>query len=174
MSTDLEALEAMPAPGTKAELLARLPPARTALEHAIATLSEEQLAAPGPEGWSVTDHLAHVTVWEQMIVAHLRDGSDHAVVGLDEAAYTAINLEALNDRIYQQNKDRTPADVLAAVRQARAQTLALLDELDDTALQAPYWQDEPDGRSVMEKITGDTYKHDLEHRRWIQAVLASF
>ncbi len=172
MNTDLQTLEAMPAPSTKAELLARLPLARAALEQTIAALSQDQLAAPGPEGWSVKDHLAHLAAWEQMVAAHLRDGSDHAVVGLDEAAYAVLNLDALNDRIYQQSKDCTPAEVLAAFRQARTQTLALLDELDDAALQAPYWQDEPDGRSVMEKIAGDTYKHDLEHRCWIQDLLA--
>jgi uncharacterized protein (TIGR03083 family) len=170
--TDLDALETMSTPAAKAELLARLPPARAALEEVLATLGSEQLAAPGPRGWSVKDHLAHLAVWDQMIVAHLRDGSDHAIIGLDQSAYAAISLDALNDRIYQQNKERTPADVLAAFREARTQTLAVLDELDESVLRAPYWPDDPD-RSTIEKIAGDTYLHDLEHRRWIQDLIAS-
>lgn len=43
--------------------------------------------------------------------------------------------------------------------------------MDDRDVDRPYWSDDPTGRTVMEKMTGDTYRHYLEHRAWILAML---
>src|SRR3712207_4406365 len=102
MEQNLAALAHLPMPETKGDLLVRIPPARAALEALIGQLDAVQLTTAGPEGWAVKDHLVHISTWERMIVAHLRDGSDHCVVGLDAAQYLAMTLEDLNDHIYQQ------------------------------------------------------------------------
>src|SRR5262249_15641103 len=89
-----------PMPRDKADLMARIPPARAALEEIIRPLSETQLSQPGPDGgWAVKDHLAHVATWEQMLCAHLRDSSDHAVVGLEPEQYATMSLDELNAHI---------------------------------------------------------------------------
>jgi hypothetical protein len=173
MTPDPATLASLPTPQTKAELLARIPPARAALEQTIASLTAAQIRTPGPAGWSVKDHLAHLATWEQMIVAHLRDGSDHAVVGMDAAAYAVVGLADLNEVIFRRHRGRDAANVLRDFRRSHAQVMALLAELDEVAFWMPYWQDDPSGRSVMEKVAGDTYKHDLEHRCWIEELVAS-
>ena len=173
MTGDPTILERLPGPRTKAELLERIPPARAALEETIAGLSESELDAPGPDGWSVKDHLSHIATWERMMVAHLRDGSAHAVLQMDEATYLAKGLEELNEAIYQQHRDRPPARVLEDFRQAHREAVALLDGLDEAAFWRPYWHDDPSGRPVMDKVAGDTYRHYLEHRTWIQELLAA-
>jgi hypothetical protein len=164
---DLSELEAMPTPSTKAELLERIRPARAALEETIGGLSAPQMVAPGHERWSVKDHLIHVAVWERMVVAHLRDGTDHQVVGLDKTAYEAMSLLDLNDRIHALTRDLPLADILREFRESHEATLALLDHLSDEELARPYWRDDPSGRTAIEKIAGDSYRHYIEHRRWI-------
>jgi hypothetical protein len=171
MEQDLATLEGLPPPRTKVELIERIPPARHVLETLLAGLPEDRMDKVGPDGWSIKDHLAHLAAWERMVVAHLRTGNDHEVVGLDEAAYANAGLEELNRIIEQRNKNRTLADVLDDVREAHTAVLSLLQDMTDDDLARPYWQDEPDGRTVMEKLTGDTYRHDLEHRRWIGELL---
>jgi hypothetical protein len=167
MDIDLSELEAMPMPGTKAELLERMRPARAALEETIDSLSASRMVVPGHERWSVKDHLIHLAVWERMIVAHLRDGTDHEVVGLDKPTYEAMGLLDLNDRIHGLTRDLPLPDVMREFRGSHEAIVALLDHLSEEDLARPYWQDDAAGRTVIEKLAGDTYRHYLEHRRWI-------
>lgn len=168
---EFDALEALPMPRSKAELLARITPARAALDALVAAIPEAALTAVGHEGWSVKDHIAHIATWERMIVAHLRDGSDAAVAGMDEVAYAAASLDEINARIHETNRTKPAPQVIAEARAAYGATVAMIEGLADGALAQPYWADEPDGRVVMEKIAGDTYRHYLEHRRWIIELL---
>jgi uncharacterized damage-inducible protein DinB len=95
---DIEALERMTAPETKSELLARIASARDALNDAVAALTEDELAdLRDGAGWSTADHLSHIAAWERMIVAHLTDGSDHEIVGIDCERYDAATLDELNN-----------------------------------------------------------------------------
>ena len=169
MDSNIEALESLPLPRTKSELLARIRPARAALDGTIRALSERQLAAPGADaGWALKDHLAHLATWEDMIAAHLRDGSDHEIVGMDADTYAAQSLDALNDAIYALHKARPVEEVIAHYARAHEHVLSVLNALDDAAFQQPYWHDDSSGRTVMEKVTGDTYRHYIEHLRWIE------
>lgn len=168
---EFDALEALPMPRTKAELLARITPARAALDALVTATPEATLTAPEHEGWSVKDHIAHIATWERMIVAHLRDGSDAAAAGMDEVAYAAASLEEINARIHDTNRTKPASQVMDEARAAHGATVAMIDGLADGALTLPYWADDPDGRAVMEKIAGDTYRHYLEHRRWIIELL---
>lgn len=172
MFDDLDALEAMPVPVTKAELLERLPPARAALEAVLAPLSEAEMVSPGFEGWSVKDHLWHIVAWQRLIIAHLRDDSDHAEAGMERAAYATASLQQLNDRLHARNRDRSWSEVVEALPTTYDDLIRFIDRMTDIELQQPYWLDEPNGRTVMEKITGDSYRHDLGHRRFILELLA--
>jgi len=170
---DLDALAALPLPRTRAELMERVAPARAALEQCLRGVSDAQLSAPGAEGWSVKDHLIHLATWERMLVAHLRDGNDYVVVDLTQPTYEALGLDALNAHIYERERHRSAAQALAEFHAAHAEIVAFLEGLPEATFAAPYWPDEPTGRSVMEKAVGDTHRHDLEHRTWILQVLAT-
>lgn len=167
METNVDDLEGLPTPRSKCELMQRIPPARAALEVTLNGLSDQQMTAPGADGWSVKDHLAHLATWERMIVAHLTDGRDHEVVGLGEVVYAKLDLEALNTVIERRTKDLSLDVVRDDFRSAHEQVVALIGRLTDEELNRPYWSDDPSGRSVADKIAGDTYRHYLEHRRWI-------
>ncbi len=169
MDTHLAALESLPPPRTMPELLERITLARAALERLVGSLNEQELAAPGTGGdWPVKDHLAHIATWEQMLAAHLREGADHEVVGMDEATYERLDMDSLNAAIYAMHRNRDVTDVLAQFRDAHAAVLELLDTVDAGVLQKPYSAADPEQRTVMQEIVGNTYHHYLQHLRWIE------
>lgn len=164
---DLEALESMPVPATKRELLERMPPARAVLIAAFAGVPTAELVAPGFEEWSIKDHLWHIVAWQRLIIAHLRDDSDHAEAGMERAAYAAATLQQLNDHLHTRYREHSWPELVEALPATYGDLTHFIGEMTETALHQPYWSDEPNGRTAMEKITGDSYRHDLEHRRFI-------
>ena len=48
------------------QLLLEMDAARDRVSEAIAGLSEEQIARPDLDGWSVKDHLTHLTLWHEL------------------------------------------------------------------------------------------------------------
>lgn len=168
---DLDALEAMPVPATKAELLKRMPPARAALETVLSPLADAEMVTPGFEGWSVKDHLAHIAAWQRIVIAFVRDRSDHLVVGMEREAYAKASVQQKNDHLHARMRDLPLADVMAEFRNAYADIVRLIESISDTALAAPARPENTTSRSLLEGITPDTYQHDLEHRRFILEVL---
>jgi len=171
--------ESQPLPGDKTELLERVERARAALEETIRPLSDAKLVAPGPyEGWSVKDHLAHLATWEQGMAALLQQRPRYAAMDVDEKTYLSSSTDDLNAIVYQHHKDRSPAEVLAAFRQAHRHLLAALDGLTDADLFRTYSHYQPDepgedsGEPILKWIAGNTYEHYAEHQAWIQALVA--
>ena len=48
------------------QLAAELAAAHARVRDAIAGLTEEQASVIGPDGWSIKDHLTHLTLWHEM------------------------------------------------------------------------------------------------------------
>jgi hypothetical protein len=167
-------------PQTIEELLARIADGWALLNRRIAPLSSARLTPPGPEGgWSVKDHLAHLAVWEGMLIALLEGKPIHSAFGLSRAEYGALeSTDALNAIIAEQNKGLSLDEVMERSEETHAQLVAKIGALADEDLSKPitYFQpDDPDGpdeRPVLVKIIGDTYGHYAEHLPWIEAILA--
>ncbi len=165
-------------PSDKTELLERIQRARAALEQTISRVSDAQLVAPGPsEAWSVKDHLAHLTTWEQGLAALLQGRPRYAAMEVDEKTYLSADADGLNAIIYQRNKDRPLAEVLVAFRQAHEELLGALAALTDGDLfktyshYQPHEPGEDSGEPILRWIAGNTYEHYTEHQAWIQAVI---
>src|SRR5258708_36653619 len=77
-------------PRTVAEVLKRVQIDWAALEYAVASLSPAQLVAPGPEGWSVKDHLMHIGAWEKATTAVLRRRPQYEGFGLTATTYVGL------------------------------------------------------------------------------------
>ena len=174
MDPHLEAIAAMPLTRTKAELMKRILTARAALDRCVASLSTAQLATPGPGGgWAAKDHLSHLATWEEILAAHLRGGSEHAAVGMDEATYARHDMDSLNAAIYELHSQRDAHDVLARFAAAHTAMLDQLNGIDEAALQQPYLATDPEQRTVMQELADNTYQHYIQHLRWIEAQLTA-
>lgn len=165
-------------PRSKAELIERTTRARAALAALIAPLTDEQMARPGgPDGWAVRDHLAHITAWQRSLVALLRGQPRKAAMGIDVAT-AAAGTDAINALVYERNRDRPPAEVLAEFRAASAEVLTVLAPLNDDDLLLPYSHYQPDDppynpRPVMGWVAGNTCDHFDEHTGWLRTLIAS-
>ena len=169
--------ESQPLPRDKRELLERLERARAALDRTVGRLSDARLVAPGRyEGWSVKDHLVHLSTWEQGIVALLQRRPRYAAMHVDEEIYLR-GADAVNEIVYAQNKDRPLSDVLASFRQTQQDLLGVLARLTDADLAKTYSYYQPDepgddsGEPVLKWIAGNTYEHYAEHQSWIEALI---
>src|SRR5256885_17248131 len=89
----------------------RLAAARGEWEAALAGIAEERMTEPLLEGgWSVKDVVAHVCWSEREMVGVIRE---RALVGSD---LWALDLDARNAIVRDQNRDRPLAEVLAEER----------------------------------------------------------
>jgi hypothetical protein len=145
-----------------------------ALEYVLAQLSDAQLITPGPEGWAVKDHLAHIGEWENALGAVLRGRPQHE--GFRLAGPEPDDIDELNDVLYRRHRDAPMAEVQAFARRAHAEVLDALHQLTDADLQksvGEFGADPTDERPLLKKIADDSYAHYREHIVWIEELLAA-
>jgi hypothetical protein len=168
---------------TKAELLAKIDTAYRELDGLTGPLSEQQMTTPGgPDGWSVKDHLTHLSAWHRSLIALLEGKDRTAALGLDEQAAREAEaqegFDPINDLIYRAGKDRALAQVQADFRATRQRVLDILGAMTDEDLYRPYshyQRNDPEHNPnpVIGWIAGNTFGHVEEHLEWIRALLNS-
>ncbi|MGQ0603195.1 MAG: DinB family protein [Anaerolineales bacterium] len=163
---------------TKAELLADTEQSWSALNAALDRLTEAQLTTTrDAQGWSVKDHLVHLTAWERSMVYLLNGRARHEGLGVDEAIYLKGEDDEINAVIQAQQKDLPLTTALAQFRAVHQQLLHALEPLTDADLQLPYRHylpDEPgegDGPPVLNMIYGNSADHFAEHLGWIESLV---
>ena len=129
------------------------------------------------QGWSVKDHLAHLMVWEQSLLALLEGRSRELAMGLDVTDTAGHDLEAINAEIQQRFQRRSLEQIREELRQSHTQVRATIAGLTDADLLLPYSHYQPndppeDDGPVLGWIMGNTVGHFDEHRGWIEALLA--
>ncbi len=162
---------------TKAELLAETARAWTALQAALDRLTEAQLTTlKDAQGWSVKDHIVHLTAWERSVLFLLQGKPRHEALGVDEALYLGGDFDAINAAIHKQHKALPLAEALTQSRAVHAQMLAVLDGLTDAELHKTYRHylpDEPgegEGPLALDIVYSDMGDHFAEHLPWIEAL----
>ena len=167
-------MSASPTPETTAEVLGHIRASRAKLERLLTELDEAALTRPSPDGgWSVKDHLAHLTAWRRMVLGYL-DGKPQAVgLGLDPAIPANGTEEDINAALDAKHKDLPLAQVIAEFRQVYDALIARLETFSEADWHAPYPLTPPSPNARQGNIEGNTFFHDEEHLPWIGAVLAS-
>jgi hypothetical protein len=163
-------------PQNKVDLLERVSGSWAALQQTIDGLSERQFTqVRDPAGWSIQDHLAHLSVWEDALVAMMKGSPFYEVFGLDRRQYEQIETtDQLNAIMHQRVRAYPLSEVLGRCQQSHQQMIALLSDLSETDWKKPlsfFQPEEEDARPILTKIVGDTYRHYAEHRPWIEALI---
>jgi uncharacterized protein (TIGR03083 family) len=162
----------------KAEQLERMDEAWLRLNGFIESLTPAQLTGPtDAAGWTVKDHLAHLTAWERGMVFLLQRRPRHEGMGVEESVYLADDLDGLNEAIRQLTVDSPIDEVIADLRGTHEQLRAMIVAMPDEDLRRTYsWflPDEPgadDGRPIISRIVGNSDGHFDEHMPWMQAIV---
>lgn len=156
-------------PTDKATLLELIQRHRAELEATLEPLNHDQLLAAPAGGWSIKDHLAHIAAWEQSIVALLKRRPRYEGLCVDRSTYESHDVDAVNNSIYRQNRDRSVEDVLADFHTSHQELLDHLAGMRDGDLEKPYSYYLPDesgeetGAPIVEWIAGNSYHHYAEH-----------
>lgn len=161
---------------TKTELLADIERNWTALNAALNQLTEAQMTTqPDAQGWTVKDHLIHMTRWELSVVAFLQGRPRHQALGVAETLYRRGSDDAINAVIHQETSAQPLRPALEQFQATHQRLLQLLEPLTDADLQKPYrayLPEEPDASEApaLNVIYGNTANHFAEHRGWIEAL----
>ncbi len=167
----------MEQPRSVADILERVRASWATLLGALEGLSDEQLVEPGPQGWSVKDHLAHIMVWDNVPTTILRGQPQRVAFGLDETTYSRIDsVDQLNALIYSRYQDVPLNEVRSTLGQMHSGLLAALERLSDADLDrriASFGGDADDQRPLRDKIEGDSWGHYAEHAGWLRELRES-
>jgi uncharacterized protein (TIGR03083 family) len=153
-----------------AELSALIRATSTRLELLLAQLSVAEMNLPGAVGvWSVKDVLAHLAFWNRYAInlLHSIARGETPELGADDET------ERNNASVVAQYYQRPLAAVIADWQQAREELLDALEDLDDLDLNDPDRFPWSEGRSLLDRIAGNSFDHEQEHieqiREWMKS-----
>ncbi|HEX6293166.1 MAG TPA: maleylpyruvate isomerase N-terminal domain-containing protein [Herpetosiphonaceae bacterium] len=158
---------------TKAALLAALRAKRAAWDAVLAEVPEALMDEPGVAGeWAVKDIIAHLTYHERWYADRMHEvlrGESYVPNEMDR-----MDFDERNDRIYQQNRHRPAAEVLAESRQVFQRLIEATEAHAEEFLTQPQqFQGAPGPVIIWKMLRGDVYEHYGQHipsiQRWLAA-----
>jgi uncharacterized protein (TIGR03083 family) len=146
-------------------LLDRIRQDRETLAALWGGLTEEQMVRrPGPqEDWSVKDLIAHLAWWESFILERVKDLINGA------RSQPAEHHDVLNARVYEQHRDNSLAEVLAAFDANWPKLEALISSLNDEQLNTPAYYRTYDGIALLPVLGAGTFSHYPGHMTDLRA-----
>ena len=157
-------------PQDLADLLDRIEREWTALLASVESLSAEQMTRREPGGWSIKDHLAHVTEWERFLILNQFEGQPaHVALGIDRALTEGPDEAGINAVLQARHRDRPLPNVLADLVRTHDWVLAELGKRSFADLQKRTRVMGPDEKPMLLWVIYNTYEHYLEHRLTIEA-----
>lgn len=144
----------------------------------IDSLTQEQWLAPtDAAGWSVKDHVSHVTQWDVAVVELFNnDGTMQRALGIPDSEWTLDDYDPMNERIRQRTIDDSIEKVKADRDATWTALVSALEALSDDKLAAPPAKaglnvgDEA-ADSLLHELVGYLGGHYAEHLRCIRLIV---
>lgn len=160
---------------TKEQLLTDIHHGWQTMQAFLGAFSPAQLTGPtDAAGWTAKDHLIHLAVWEQGILALLNGESRPAAMGVDLIVWQAADYDQINALIQLTHQDRPLDEVFAFWRDVHQRLIAQIETLTDAELARPYhtFNAGPEHEQpITVWISNNTYEHYAEHQPWIAALI---
>ena len=158
---------------TKARLLATLRAKRAEWDAVLAEVPVAEMTEPGVAGeWTVKDIIAHLTHHERWFADRLHEqlrGESYVPTEMD-----TMEFDERNDRIFQQNRNRPLADVLAESRQVFQRLIEGVQAHSEAFLIEPqHFEGAPEPVTIWKLLRGDVYEHYGAHVPAIKDWLAA-
>jgi hypothetical protein len=156
-------------PQSTPELLAEIDREWLELQKTIKKLTEEQMTAPDPGGWSPKDNLAHLAAWMHiMCESHLNKKPAHEVMGMDAATLAGLDEDGENAILFERYRNLPTAEVLTWLDSTYAKVVEVLKKKPFADLMKTIRDNNPEKRPVILSVLGNTSEHFVEHRRIIE------
>ena len=164
---------------TKQDLMAQTITAwNTLVEYVDGLTAEQWTGRRDAAGWSVKDHVSHVTLWDRAVIAALRNQVPmQETLGISETAWSAGGFDPMNEEI-RHLADAEGVEQVKADRDATwTDLVALMDELTEEQLAQSGAQaglavgTGPLVEPVLEVLADYWGAHYAEHLQDIQAIV---
>lgn len=168
-------------PRTSAEIVVQMEAQKRQLDDVLDNLSDAARNADGTiTDWAVKDHLTHLAVWMNGIMALVNHESRWQAMGLNADWYFEAkpNFDDVNAIIYIHHKHLNFDDSRAMLNTAHNAYVAMLNNLSEEDLQKPYSHYQPQeirkdsDTPIVRWLVADSYSHYEEHLPWIQERIA--
>jgi hypothetical protein len=157
---------------TKEKLIQEIHDERMRLEKTLEEVSELQMVMPGVmDDWTVKDFLAHITVWEQRMIAWLEQTLRNEVPEMLPPGLTWDDLDQWNEETYQKHRHQDLGEVLADFELSYKQSLEVVDNISEDDLIDPERFPWREGRPLWVMVAANTSWHYKEHEETISAWL---
>ena len=162
---------------TKTELKDDIDRAWLDLNQYLSRLTEDKMTGKmDANGWTVKDHLIHLTAWERSMAYMLRGKPGHLAIGVEEELFRDGTYDEQNAEVYRKTHELDLNAVLAEFRYVHLDLLSELKPLTDADLDQPYSHYLPDEaggdqKSTAKKILANTAEHYREHLSWMKAIV---
>lgn len=158
----------------KATLLANMQSGWQELLAFIATLTPEQQTIPtDAAGWTVKDHLMHLAVWQEGVLAMLEGHNRRKTMGVPQSVWETRDFDPINDFIFQNHHDKSISEVLQILHDTQERFSAKVATMSEADYQRPN-PESPAGTRMIEYIISDSYEHYAAHIPWMQAIVAAY
>jgi len=129
----------------------------------LSSLNEQQMMMVGKDGWTIKDHIAHLTSWQQRTLNMLQAVLD----GVEPPDPTPdMTIDQINEQFHQQDVSLSLDRVLAEHRAMQQQIISTVQAISEEDLNKPLsWLND---RPVVGWVIGNTYEHYEEHIHYIQ------
>ena len=139
------------------------------LELLLSRLTVAEMNQPGAVGvWSVKDALAHIAFWERYAVGFINAARRGETPEPDAEDST----ESRNASVVAQYYLAPIGAVLASWNEAREDLLEQIAGLSEADLNDPDRFPWSEGRSLLDRVAGNSYQHEQEHiaqiRSWMR------
>jgi hypothetical protein len=162
----------MDEPMTKATLLELLRTSRAEWDGLLAQIPESWMTEPGAAGyWSVKDIIAHLSYYERWYADRLEEqlrGESYAPQSID-----LMHFDQRNEIVYQQNRDRSLADIRAESKQVFQRLIEGVEAHSEAFLTEPHiFEGAPGPVLIWQMLRGDVYAHYPQHMPSVKEWLA--
>jgi hypothetical protein len=156
----------------KPRLLQKIRAERGLLESTMAQFEREQMGVAGVNGeWSAQDVLAHIAAWEGLMVRCLGQIQAGVVPDVLPLGIDGEELDAMNRRIYLENRDRTLDEVCGAFVRSYESALEAIEATSEEDLIEPGRVEGLGDEPLWHLVAANTFWHYREHREDLHAWL---
>lgn len=160
----------------KTEVLQRIDDGWRRLTELVAGIDPATFIQPAKDDWSPKDHIAHVSAWEESLLAILEKRDRNRSMGVGDLR--GRELDEINGAIFQARRNLASDEVRTSLAETHRSVRSAIESLSDVDLRRPRSDFQPDSEddesgeeSLLDEIEWNTWGHYEQHIEWLTAMI---